>query len=51
VTLSGLVPIPAFVRWNDGDAYGIAFNRALGLPVLVGWLQDQQRQERSRAAG
>ena len=56
VTVTGLAPIPAVVRWRDGDTYGITFNRALGLPVLVAWLQNQQQQqqqqqERKRAAG
>jgi hypothetical protein len=51
VTMYGLAPIPAVVRWKDGQAYGIAFNRALGLPVLVAWLQDQEQQNRTRAVG
>jgi len=51
VTLSGLAPIPAVVRWKDGDVYGITFNRALGLSTLVPWLQDQQERALSRAAG
>lgn len=51
VTITGLAPIPAVVRWRDGETYGIAFNRALGLPVLVAWLQAQQEQERQRAVG
>ena len=51
VTITGLAPIPAVVRWRDADFYGITFNRALGLPLLVAWLQEEQGQERSRAAG
>jgi hypothetical protein len=51
VTVSGLAPIHGVVRWRDGDTYGITFNRALALPVLVAWLQDQQRQEQQRAVG
>jgi hypothetical protein len=54
VTLAGLPPAPAVVRWRDGKAYGLTFNRALALPLLVGWLQDRQARQarqRSRAAG
>lgn len=51
VTLSGLPPSPGVVRWNDGSAYGITFNRALALPLLVGWLQEQQERGKTRAAG
>ena len=49
VTLNGLAPIPAVVRWKDENLYGITFNRALGLAQLVPWLQDQQERELSRA--
>ena len=51
VTLNGLAPIPAVVRWRDETLYGITFNRALGLSALVPWLRDQQKRELSRAAG
>jgi len=47
VTLPGLTPAAGVVKWNEGEAYGIAFNRALILSELVQWLRDQQ-QERSR---
>ena len=50
-SLDGLAPIPGVVRWRDGDDYGISFNRSVALPVLVGWLKDQQVQVRSRATG
>jgi hypothetical protein len=50
VTINGLSPIPAVVRWKDADAYGITFNRAVGLPVLVAWLQEEQGRGRSRAS-
>jgi hypothetical protein len=49
VTLPGLAPMPGVVRWSDGEAYGITFNRVIALPQLVEWLQEQ-RGER-RAAG
>jgi hypothetical protein len=51
VTLTGLAPAPATVRWKDGESYGITFNRPLPLPTIVGWLQEQQDRERARAAG
>jgi hypothetical protein len=51
VTLSGLPPAPAVVRWKNDGGYGVTFNRALALPLLVGWLQEQQQRQRSRAAG
>lgn len=51
VTLTGLSPTPAIVRWKDSESYGITFNRALPLPALVGWLQEQQDRERARAVG
>ena len=51
VSLNGLAPVPGTVRWCADGAYGIGFNRALIVSMLVGWLQDQQREERRRAAG
>lgn len=51
VTLPGLAPIPAEIRWSDGDRFGIAFHRPLGLSGLVAWLQEQHRREQVRSAG
>lgn len=51
VTLNGLAPIPAVVRWKGETLYGITFNRALGLSELVPWLQNQQVRALSKAAG
>ena len=42
VTLSGLEPQPAVVRWSEGGQLGLTFNRSLPLPRLVGWLRDQR---------
>ena len=42
VTLSGLAPERAVVKWRDGDCYGLAFNRVLAITQLVAWLQAQQ---------
>ena len=51
VSLAGLAPIPGVLRWADGDQSGIGFNQPLPLPLLVGWLRDQQNQLRLRDAG
>ena len=42
VTLAGIEPQPAVVRWVDGEHLGITFNRMLALPTLVEWLRDQR---------
>src|SRR4029077_324660 len=49
VTLPGLAPQAAVVRWRNSGSYGITFNRVIALPALVSWLQVQR--ERLRAAG
>ena len=41
VTLTGLAPQQAVVRWGCSGAYGITFNSVLGLPLLVEWLRGQ----------
>jgi len=51
VSLTGLVPIAGVVKWSAEGAYGIAFNRALPVAELVGWLQAQQQEQRRSAAG
>ena len=38
VSLPGLAPQSATVRWNDGSRYGITFNSVLPLAGLVDWL-------------
>ena len=38
VSLPGLAPQGAVVRWNDGSRYGITFNAVLPLATLVDWL-------------
>ena len=47
VTLPGLAPQPAMVRWNQDDCFGLTFNKVLPLPLLVPWLQDQQARLRA----
>ena len=49
VTLPGLSPEQGVVRWNDGEACGITFNRVLALSQLVAWLGDQQERQRVSA--
>jgi hypothetical protein len=41
VSLPGLPPQPAVVRWNDGPRYGIGFNSVLPLAGLVQWLHER----------
>jgi len=50
VTLPGLTPAAGVVKWSDGGAYGIGFNRALILSELVEWLQEQQKEQKRRVA-
>ena len=47
VTLSGVAPQPAVVRWVDGDYVGVTFNRMLALPTLVDWLRAQRNSLRA----
>lgn len=42
VSLPGLPPQSAVVRWNDGQRYGITFNTVLPLAGLVEWLHSRQ---------
>ena len=54
VSLPGLPPCPALIRWKNGEAYGITFNRALSLPQLVEWQKQQQsvnKRPKAAAAG
>lgn len=43
VSLAGLEPIAGWVKWKDGDRYGIGFNRILAVNELMGFLRQQQR--------
>ncbi|MFP5328669.1 MAG: PilZ domain-containing protein [Alphaproteobacteria bacterium] len=42
VTIPGLPPQAARVRWNDGERYGISFNTVLPLAGLVEWLHSRE---------
>lgn len=41
VSVPGLSPQNATVRWNSENRYGISFNTVLPLAVLISWLQDR----------
>jgi hypothetical protein len=43
VTLPGLAPQGAVVRWNEGLKFGITFNSVLPLAGLVEWLNGRER--------
>lgn len=49
VSLPGIEPQRAVVRWSESGQIGITFNRLLPLPLLVGWLREQR--DGIRAAG
>lgn len=42
VSLPGLAPQGAVVRWNEGSRYGVTFNSVLPLAGLVEWLHARQ---------
>jgi hypothetical protein len=48
VTLPGLPSKSAVVRWREGNAYGITFQRLLALQELVDWLREQRELLRSK---
>jgi hypothetical protein len=43
ISLAGLGPIPGLVKWQEGDRYGVGFNRVLAVNELMGFLRQQQR--------
>lgn len=43
VSLPGLAPQPAVVRWTEGGYLGVTFNRLLPLSDLVEWLRATRR--------
>lgn len=43
VSLAGLGPIAGLVKWQEGDRYGIGFNRVLAVNELMDFLRQQQR--------
>jgi hypothetical protein len=51
VTILGLDPQPATVRWSDSGIYGLTFNRVVSLRQLVQWLHDDGLAAPLRKAG
>ena len=51
VSLEGLASAAGVVKWQDGDSYGIGFNRVYPVNELMNFLQEQQQDECRRAAG
>ena len=51
VSLEGLASVAGVVKWQDGDSYGIGFNRVYPVNELMNFLQEQQQDECRRAAG
>ena len=47
VSLPGLEPQPAALRWRHGGHLGISFNRLIPLAELVAWLQAERDQLRA----
>ena len=51
VGLPGLHSAAGFVRWREGHYYGIGFNRVYPVDELMGFLREQQGDERRCATG
>jgi hypothetical protein len=51
ISTAGLQPTAGVVKWQDGDFYGIGFNRVFPVDELMSFLQGQQQSEQRRAAG
>ena len=43
VSMAGLGPIAGLVKWQEGDRFGIGFNRVLAVNELMDFLRQQQR--------
>jgi hypothetical protein len=50
ISLDGLHSAAGVVKWKDGHYYGIGFNRVYPVGELMGFLQEQQLEERQRQA-
>lgn len=50
VTIAGLRPTAGIVKWQEGELFGIGFNRVYAVSELMTFLQQQQRNERQRRA-
>lgn len=47
ITLPGMAPRAASLRWSAGGHVGLTFNRLLALPELVEWLRSIRAQSRA----
>ena len=47
ISTPGLSPTAGVVKWQDGDFYGLGFNRVFAVDELMDFLQSQQQQRRS----
>jgi len=50
VSLPGLPSAAGVVKWRDDEHYGIGFNRVFTVAELMGFLQEQQQEERRLAS-
>ena len=50
VTLNGLHAAAGVVKWQDGEVFGIGFNRVYPVHELMKFLQVQQQEERQKVA-
>ena len=50
VTLVGLHSAAGVVKWQDGEVFGIGFNRVYPVHELMSFLQVQQQEERQKVA-
>ena len=50
VTLNGLHAAVGVVKWQDGEVFGIGFNRVYPVHELMKFLQVQQQEERQKVA-
>lgn len=52
INIAGLRPNSGIVKWQDGELFGIGFNRIYSVDELMGFLkQHQQNQQQPRAIG
>ena len=53
ISTPGLIPAAGVVKWQDGEFYGVGFNRVFPVEELMSFLQGQQqkRPQQRQAAG
>lgn len=50
ITIAGLGPNAGIVKWQEGEHFGIGFNRVYSVEELMGFLKRQQQSEQQRSA-